>query len=132
MSRYELRGQLGAGGMGTVYRVLDRMRGREVALKSLRAHGGSELYRFKREFRALADLAHPNLATLHELHAVGDEWMFTMELVEGVWFNHWVRDPDPQEEHAPSQDATVSLPMRARGTARRRVVPAGNSDALHE
>ncbi len=89
--RFELRGQLGSGGNGVVYRVLDQVRGTEVALKTLRSAGGRELYRFKREFRALADLSHPNLVTLHELYTVGDEWMFTMELVLGVGFHEWVR-----------------------------------------
>jgi eukaryotic-like serine/threonine-protein kinase len=97
--RFELRGELGSGGMGVVYRVVDRVRGREVALKTLKGSGGRELYRFKREFRSLADLAHPNLVALHELYTVGDEWMFTMELVDGVPFNRWVRPlPPPSEE----------------------------------
>ncbi len=93
--RFELRGQLGTGGNGVVYRVLDRVRGAEVALKTLRTAGGRELYRFKREFRALADLSHPSLVTLHELYTVGDEWMFTMELVDGVGFHEWVRPLSP-------------------------------------
>jgi hypothetical protein len=97
--RFELRGELGSGGMGVVYRVVDRVRGREVALKTLKGSGGRELYRFKREFRSLADLAHPNLVALHELYTVGDEWMFTMELVDGVPFNRWVRPlPLPSED----------------------------------
>jgi hypothetical protein len=79
--------------MGVVHRVLDRARGREVALKTLKVPGGRELYRFKREFRALADLVHPNLVALHELYTVGDQWMFTMELVDGVPFDQWVRPP---------------------------------------
>jgi eukaryotic-like serine/threonine-protein kinase len=93
--RFELRGQLGSGGMGVVYRVFDRARGREVALKTLKHTGGREIYRFKREFRALADLSHPNLVGLHELWTVGEDWMFTMELVDGVPFSRWVRPTPP-------------------------------------
>ncbi|MBP8806128.1 MAG: protein kinase [Kofleriaceae bacterium] len=97
--RFVVRGQLGAGGMGVVYRVYDRAAGREVALKTLKATGARDLYRFKREFRALCDLAHPNLCRLHELHTTGDEWFFTMELVPGRSFIDWVRpsadDDDP-------------------------------------
>src|SRR4051812_38581634 len=84
--RFEIRGKLGAGGLGVVYRAFDRQRGTEVALKTLRTVTGPDLYRFKREFRLLADVAHPNLATLHELHTVGDEWFLTMELIEGGSF----------------------------------------------
>ncbi|HSK00425.1 MAG TPA: serine/threonine-protein kinase, partial [Kofleriaceae bacterium] len=89
--RFEVRGTLGSGGAGVVYRVLDRQLGREVALKLLRQASGRDLYRFKREFRALADIVHPNLVALHELHASGGEWYLTMELVEGVSFIDWVR-----------------------------------------
>ena len=80
--RFEVRGTLGTGGAGVVYRAFDKQLQREVALKLLRTASGRDLYRFKREFRALADIVHPNLVTLHELHANGGEWYFTMELVE--------------------------------------------------
>ena len=89
--RFEVRGTLGAGGAGVVYRVFDRLLGRELALKLLRQASGRDLFRFKREFRALADIVHPNLIALHELHANGGDWYFTMELVEGVSFIDWTR-----------------------------------------
>ena len=76
--RFELRGTLGTGGAGVVHRAYDHDRGREVALKVLRHASGRDLYRFKREFRALADLIHPNLVALHELFAKRDDWFFTM------------------------------------------------------
>src|SRR5215813_3561957 len=89
--RFEVRGTLGTGGAGVVYRAFDSQLQREVALKLLRQATGRDLYRFKKEFRALADIVHPNLVALHELHAVDGEWYFTMELVEGVSFLDWVR-----------------------------------------
>ncbi len=89
--RFEVRGTLGSGAAGVVYRAFDRQLQREVALKLLRQATGRDLYRFKREFRALADIVHPNLVALHELHAAGGDWYFTMELVEGVSFIDWVR-----------------------------------------
>jgi len=93
--RFELRGELGSGGMGVVYRVFDRDRGEEVALKTLRKRSGRDIYRFKREFRALAELAHPSLVTLHELFTVDDEWMYTMELVIGAPFDLAMRRGGP-------------------------------------
>jgi tetratricopeptide (TPR) repeat protein/tRNA A-37 threonylcarbamoyl transferase component Bud32 len=90
-SRFEVRGTLGTGGAGVVYRAFDKQLQREVALKLLRTASGRDLYRFKREFRALADITHPNLVTLHELHATEGDWYFTMELVEGVSFIDYVR-----------------------------------------
>ncbi|HEY0195540.1 MAG TPA: AAA family ATPase, partial [Kofleriaceae bacterium] len=89
--RFEIRGTLGAGGAGVVYRAFDRQLAREVALKQLRQASGRDLYRFKKEFRSLADIVHPNLVALHELHSADGEWYFTMELVEGVSFIDWVR-----------------------------------------
>jgi serine/threonine protein kinase len=91
--RFELKGTLGEGGAGTVFRAFDRELQREVALKLLRQASGRDLFRFKREFRALADITHPNLVALHELRAHGDQWFFTMELVEGASFIDWVRPP---------------------------------------
>lgn len=85
-SRYELRGLLGQGGMGTVYRVHDRERQCDVALKTIRYPNAASLLRFKEEFRTLAGLCHPNLVTLHELGCSEGRWFFTMELVEGLDF----------------------------------------------
>ena len=62
-----------------------------VALKALRDGNVEALFRLKREFRALADLAHTNLVRLHELLAREDQWFFTMELIDGVNFLEYVR-----------------------------------------
>ncbi|HEY5933139.1 MAG TPA: protein kinase, partial [Kofleriaceae bacterium] len=98
--RFEVRGMLGSGGAGVVYRVFDRQLGREIALKLLRQASGRDLFRFKREFRTLAEIVHPNLIALHELHAAGGDWYFTMELVEGVSFIDWTR---PGKQRGPAR-----------------------------
>jgi serine/threonine protein kinase len=89
--RFSLVRRLGEGGFGVVYEAVDRSRSVNVALKVLRHAEGTPLYRFKREFRALADIAHPNLVTLHELLTDGWHWFFTMDLVRGLPFVPFVR-----------------------------------------
>ena len=73
---YEIVAEIGAGGMGVVYRARDTRLGRDVAIKV-----SSERFteRFEREARAVASLNHPNICTLHD---VGPDYL-VMELVEG-------------------------------------------------
>jgi serine/threonine protein kinase len=84
--RFQVRRGLGVGGFGAVYEVFDRSTGAILALKVLKRGDAPSLYRFKREFRALADVTHPNLVALYELVSEGGRWFFTMELVDGVDF----------------------------------------------
>ena len=71
--RFVVERCLGEGSMGAVYLAYDRARGTKVALKTLRRVVASGIYRFKREFRALADVSHTNLVELHELFSEGSD-----------------------------------------------------------
>ena len=92
---YHLLEKIGAGGMGIVYGAYDQERDARVALKILPKVDGKTLYLFKREFRALADLFHPNLVTLYEFACESGYWFFTMELVDGCDFFTYVRPEVP-------------------------------------
>ncbi len=108
--RYQPLRRLGAGAFGSVYEVLDRDLDAVVALKLLDRTDPGSVYRFKQEFRELAEMSHPNLARLHELTARDERWFFTMELVEGENFLAYVRGAVAPVAAAVHQDSTVSLP----------------------
>src|SRR4051794_22869249 len=92
--RFGVLSRLGEGGMGIVYRALDRDRNEEVALKTLKTLSADGVLRFKQEFRALQDIHHPNLVQLHELIEERGCWFFTMDFVEGSNFldSVWIRE----------------------------------------
>ncbi len=82
--RFELVALLGRGATGFVYEAIDHERGGRVALKVLGEHGPRAISHFKREFRALQALRHPNIVELRELIQEGGHWLLSMQLVRGV------------------------------------------------
>ncbi|MFN3241768.1 MAG: protein kinase domain-containing protein [Planctomycetota bacterium] len=86
--RYQLRGEIGRGGMGRVVRCFDPALGRDVAMKSLATDGVApsprRLRRFLHEAKVLARLQHPGIVTVHEIGLdAGGMPYFTMPVVEG-------------------------------------------------
>ena len=86
ISHYAVLEQIGAGGMGVVYRAHDERLDRDVALKVLSPElsGDQEfLARFRREARTLSKLNHPNVATVHDFDSEAGTSFIVMELVQG-------------------------------------------------
>jgi tetratricopeptide (TPR) repeat protein len=96
--RYQLLRVVGKGGMGVVYEAIDHERHQRVALKTLLNFSADALYRFKNEFRTLADVRHPNLVRLHEFVMTDiDHVFFTMELVRGTDFRTYVQRSEQRD-----------------------------------
>jgi hypothetical protein len=89
--RFEILSWIGEGGVGVVYEVKDRQSDSRLALKTVRSAGPEALASLKREFRAVQDIAHPNLVRLDELFEEEGVWFFTMELVDGKDWLSYVR-----------------------------------------
>ena len=86
LGNYRVVARLGEGGMGTVYRAVDTMLDRDVALKVLRpelALQAALVDRFRAEAVALARLRHEHIAALYGLDRQGDEFVMVMEYVSG-------------------------------------------------
>ncbi|MBI2214612.1 MAG: protein kinase [Acidobacteria bacterium] len=123
--RFEVRRRVGEGAFGVVYEAFDRERDTAVALKSLRRQQDGALARFKGEFRALADIAHPNLVSLYELFCDGDHWFFTMEFVEGCDFLEYLTPAaGPAEDESTPTEIRPRVLLADAGTNAPPVVPA--------
>jgi hypothetical protein len=91
---YRVEGQIGAGGMGVVYRGLDEALGRPVAIKFLLAdmmHDTAAVGRFLREARLASSLNHPNVCTVFDVGLDEGRPYLVMELLDGATLAHELR-----------------------------------------
>jgi len=95
--KFEIEAELGQGAMGKVYRALDPILERRVALKTISPsllNSKDALTRFQREARAAARLQHPNIVTVFEVGEVERTHYIAMELVEGMDLGEALTPPD--------------------------------------
>jgi serine/threonine protein kinase len=94
LGHYRIIEQIGAGGMGVVYRAHDEQLDRDVAIKVLPAGTLADeaaRKRFRKEALALAKLNHPNIATVHEFGSQNGTDFLVTEYIAGLtWIRDWL------------------------------------------
>lgn len=99
LSKYELQGEIGHGGMATVYRARDKRLGREVAVKVIHRHlreNREVRSRFASEALAVAKLKHPNIVEVYDVSAEEEaERYLVVELVEGLTLRQLLTEQAP-------------------------------------
>ncbi len=118
--RYTIIERAGEGGMGVVYKAIDRTLDQVVALKLIRpdlARVPGYVERFKQEVRLTRQVSHPNVCRVHDLGAVDDVFFLSMEWIEGETLRRFLNQ------------AVLLEPRRALGIAAR-ILDALN--AAHE
>jgi len=94
-NRYKLLQPLGSGGMAVIYKALDQMLERIVAVKILREDYASDLgfvERFKQEAKAAANLSHPNIVTVHDFGADENRVFIVIEFINGTDLKSLIRE----------------------------------------
>src|SRR5512136_1712238 len=105
IGRYEVEKELGAGAMAVVYKAVDPLIGRVVAVKTIKLESGfgmsqTELRdRLFREAQSAGNLSHPAIVTIYDIGEEGPMAYIAMEFVEGETLQEWLgRNPIPPLE----------------------------------
>jgi tetratricopeptide (TPR) repeat protein/predicted Ser/Thr protein kinase len=114
INRYVVLEALGRGGMGAVYAAFDPQLERRVAIKMLHAHllNDETRARLLKEAQALARLSHPNVVTVHDVGAYGDNVFIAMEYIAGETLKRWLK-----RERRPWRVVLDRMMQAARGLA---------------
>jgi serine/threonine-protein kinase len=132
LGRYEVVAELGSGAMGVVYRAVDPVLGRTVAIKTIRLtefpdEAAEYEARFFQEAKAAGGMSHPNVITIFDAGREGDIAYIAMELLEGEELRAWLdreRIPVATAIDIALQVATGLAAVHARGVIHRDVKPA--------
>jgi serine/threonine protein kinase/tetratricopeptide (TPR) repeat protein len=129
LSRYTIVEELGAGGMGVVYRARDERLQRDVALKVLPPEpsvDGNARRRFQREAQYLAQLSHVNIASIYDFDTDGEVDFLVMEYIDGAAMNIEIRRRSSDAELADlgMQLAAGLEAAHERGVVHRDIKPA--------
>jgi len=133
LGRYLIQSELGRGAMGVVYKALDSVLERPVAVKTVnitleREHADKYEKRFYQEARAAGSLNHPNIVTIHDVGKAGDVVFMAMEYIEGVELRTLIGEGRalrvPQAVSIAAQVAEGLAYAHQRGVVHRDIKPA--------
>jgi len=94
-NRYRLVAQQGSGGMAVIYKAIDQVLYRTVAIKILRPSLTPDptfIIRFQNEARSIANLSHPNIVTVYDVGNEGDTHYIVMEFIDGHDLKKLIRE----------------------------------------
>jgi len=131
VGKYEVVAHIATGGMGAVYKAIDSVLKREVALKVLPPDMASKpnaLERFRREARNAARLRHENIVTIYEFDQSGTTFYLAMEFIEGIDLQEYIERKgrlDPEEARIITIQAARALEhAHAQGVVHRDIKPS--------
>ena len=117
IGQYEIGAQLGAGGMGEVYKARDTRLQRQVVIKILPAAFAADpdrLARFEREAQVLASLNHPNIAQIYGVEEKTGVTALVMELVDGPTLAAVIAQHRPATRATGSHGSRLEIDRRSR------------------
>src|SRR6185295_7924541 len=128
---YRVLETLGTGGVGTVYRAVDRRTGEAAALKLLSTGPALDpraARRLAREFETLAELSHPNVVKVYDTGVFQGYPYLAMELVEGLTLRHYLSLATEDL----SSDQGLARAIRKQRATLNRVDDESGSDSMSE
>ena len=127
LSHYEIRSQIGAGGMGEVYLAVDTQLDRTVALKILPADvapNAQRVRRFIQEAKAASALNHPHIITIHEVGQSDTVYFIATEFIDGATLRERM---DPRKHNGGVFLGLNGIVVKSHGSANTK----GVANAIH-